>query len=552
MTSAIVSRELFTILRTRRMLILQCGLISVFALLVIIRWPNDARMAASGARSQQVFRLFAYGLLTTMLLLLPVFPATSIVREKIQGTLALLLNSPLGGWRIYLGKLAAALGLVGFVLCLSLPAAGACYTSGGVSLTGELPGAYAVLALAALQYTALGLFVSSNSNSVEAAVRWTYGLILCVSVISLLPHQFFQGSPGYLAEIANWLRCLSPFAAMMSVLGAGDLVGQGFLSTGDVPGRFAVASLAVTILCSACTIGRLNHKIFDRSRAAGTISDDRDAAGRLARRFLFLVDPQRRSRGIGRFVNPLMVKEFRCRRFGRLHWLLRMVSACAILSLCLTYATTSGTLEWGVETIGGIMVFLQVALLVLIAPSLAAGLISGEREMGGWPLLMTTPMPVWRIVWGKLLSVILTLLLVMCATLPGYAVMVYIEPGMRHQVERVVLCLASTAAFCMLVSAAMGSLFRRTTSATAAAYSALLAVCAGPLLIWLGRDAPFGRETVQSALIVNLVAAALSVIRAPGFQEYDLIPGNWWFLGIVSAGALAVFVVQTWRLSRPQ
>ena len=552
MVSAIISRELMTVLRTRRMLAFQCGLISIFALLVIVRWPSDARMAASGMRSQQVFRVFAYGLLTTTMLLLPVFPATNIVREKIQGTLALLLNSPLGPWRLYFGKLLGVLGLAAFVLCLSLPAAAACYTSGGVSLTGELPGAYAILALVALQYTAVGLCVSSHSNSIDGAVRWTYGLILGLSVLSLGPHQFFQGSAGYLADLGNWLRCLSPFAAMMSLLGAGELAGQGLLSTTDVPGRFAVASLAVTILCAALTIGRLNHKIFDRSRAAGTISDDQTAARRTVRRFLFLVDPQRRSRGIGPLVNPLMVKEFRCRRFGRLHWLLRLISACAILSLFLTYAATSGTLEWGVETIGGIMVFMQVALLVLIAPSLAAGLISGERESGGWRILITTPLSVWRIVWGKLLSVVLTLLLVLCATLPGYLVMVFIEPGMRFQVERVVICLAATAAFCMLISAAVGSLFSRTAAATAAAYATLLVVCAGPLLIWMGRDAPFGRRTVEAALVVNPVAAALSVIRAPGFAEYDLIPANWWFMGICSAAALAVFLAQTWRLSRPQ
>jgi ABC-type transport system involved in multi-copper enzyme maturation permease subunit len=577
MASPIVARELTTILRTRQMLIFQCGLICVFALLVIVRWPSEARMAASGVRSQQVFRLFAYGLLTTILLLLPVFPATNIVREKKQGTLALLLNSPLGPWRIYFGKLLGVLGLAGLVLCLSLPAAAACYASGGVSLTGELPGTYLILALVALQCAALGLCVSSYSNSSDGAVRWTYALILCLSVLSLGPHQFFQGQGGHetvksttdvlklsphqffqgylegsLADLGEWLRCLSPFAALTSLLGAGDIAGQGLLSTANVPGRFAVVSLVVTVLCSACTIARLNHRIFDTARAPGRISDDRGVATRTARRFLFLIDPQRRSRGIGPFVNPVMVKEFRCRRFGRLHWLLRLISACAILSLFLTYATTQETIEWGVETIGGIMVSLQVALLVLITPSLAAGLISGERESGGWPLLMATPLSVWRIVWGKLLSVILTLVLVLCATLPGYMVMVYIEPGMRYQVERVVICLAATAAFCMLFSAGIGSLFRRTAPATAAAYTALLTVCAGPLLVWMGRDAPFGRATVEAALIVNPVAAALSVIRAPGFQEYNLVPGNWWFLGISSAMALVILVGQTWRLSRPQ
>ena len=71
-----------------------------------------------------------------------------------------------------------------------------------------------------------------------------------------------------------------------------------------------------------------------------------------------------------------------------------------------TYATTAGTLDWGVEMIGGIMVVMQVALIVLIAPSLAAGLISVESEHGGWQLLRTTPLSSGRIISGKLFSAI--------------------------------------------------------------------------------------------------------------------------------------------------
>jgi ABC-type transport system involved in multi-copper enzyme maturation permease subunit len=549
----IVTRELVMLLRTRRMLIFQCGLTLVFFLFVMIRWPTEPRMAESGVRSQEIFRIFAYGLLTTLLVVLPVFPATNIVREKNQGTLALLLNTPLGPWRIYFAKLMASLGLSGLVLCLSLPAAAACYASGGVSLTDELPGVYAILGLVALQYSALGLCVSSYSNTIDGAVRWTYGLVLLLGVLSLGPHQFFQAQEqGYLKELGERLRCFSPFAAMGSRLGASDIAGQGLLSTTDVPGRFAVSSLLVTAISSLAVVGRLNHRTFDQARPQGRISDDRHVAVRAARRLLFLVDPQRRTRGIGPLVNPIMVKEFRCRRFGRLHWLLRLVSGCAILSLFLTYAATQETIEWGAETIGAILVLMQAALLVVITPSLAAGLIASERESGGWELLMTTPLPVVRIVWGKLSSVILTLLLVLCATLPGYVVMVYIQPEMRGEVERVVICLGATAVFFMLVSAAVGSLFRRAAPATAAAYAALLAVCALPLVVWMGRDAPFGRAAVESALVVNPVAATLSVIRAPGFEEYNLIPANWWFLGVASGIALLVLAIRTWTLSKPQ
>ena len=108
------------------------------------------------------------------------------------------------------------------------------------------------------------------------------------------------------------------------------------------------------------------------------------------------------------------------------------------------------------------------------------------------------------------------------------------------------------AVFAMLASAAAGSLFRRTAPATAVAYATLLAVCGAPLLIWLGRDAPFGRDVVGAALTVNPVAAALSVIRVQGFRDYQLVPANWWFLGAASVLSLIVFLFQTYRISRPQ
>jgi hypothetical protein len=282
------------------------------------------------------------------------------------------------------------------------------------------------------------------------------------------------------------------------------------------------------------------------------MSDDRSMAVRLLRRLFFLVDPQKRSRAIPSYLNPVMVKEFRCRRFGRLHWLMRLVAVCAVLSLGLTYATTAGTFDWGVETIGAIMVVMQVALIVLIAPSLAAGLISVEREHGGWLLLKSTPLSNMRIIGGKLLSALLPLMLVLCATIPGYAVMAIIEPAMGLQMQRVLICLALTAVFAMLTSAAVGCLFLRTAAATAAAYGVLLAVCGLPLLVWMGRDAPFGHRAVESALSLSSIAAAFSVIRMPGCQNYDLVPANWWFLGLCSAVSLAVLLFKTYTISRPQ
>jgi ABC-type transport system involved in multi-copper enzyme maturation permease subunit len=552
MSTPLVARELLSVLRHARVLWLLCGLAAGFALLVVMRWPTDARVALSGARSQEIFRLFAYGSLAMLLLALPGFPATSIVREKQRGTLALLFNTPLGATRILSGKLISTLLIAALLLSMGWPAVAACYALGGVSLVHDVGGMYLLLSLTALCVTALGLLVSTYASSADAAVRGTYGLVLIWSVIALVPYHFFVGAEGIVGPAVEWIRSGSPLAAMMDRLGAGDIGARGVASQADLGRRFIIVSLALSAGCLLWTHLRLNHTIFDRARSAGAVADDQRLGVRVLRRLLFIVDPRRRSRLIGPLVNPVMIKEFRCRRFGRLHWLLRLVACCAILSLALAILTTTRTIDWDVRTIGGIMVFLQVGLLVLITPSLTASLISTERETGGWLLLQMTPIPVWRIVWGKLLSVLLTLALLLCATLPGYWVIVYIDPGQRYEVVRVVQCLLVTALFAMLASAAAGCLFRRTATATAAAYVALLTVCGLPLLVWLGRDAPFGRRTVEAALTVNPIAAALSVIRLEGFRDYELVPANWWFLGAMSVLALGLMLVQTYRISRPR
>ena len=98
-----------------------------------------------------------------------------------------------------------------------------------------------------------------------------------------------------------------------------------------------------------------------------------------------------------------------------------------------------------IEVIGGALVLLQVALLILFAPSLAAGLVSAEREGGGWQLLRMTPLSPGAILRGKLLSVAWPLALLLCATLPGYVVMMTVKPELVPQVERVVVCLGLTA-----------------------------------------------------------------------------------------------------------
>jgi hypothetical protein len=282
------------------------------------------------------------------------------------------------------------------------------------------------------------------------------------------------------------------------------------------------------------------------------MTEDRTTEQRFIRRLFFLVDPQRRSGSMFLWINPVMVKEFRSRRFGRSHWMLRLIGICAILSLGLSYVAAAGVLGWGPEVILGALVLLQIALLILFAPSLAAGLVSSERESGTWQLMRITPLTPGVILRGKLLSVAWPLFLLLCATLPGYIAMIAYRPSLIYPFQRIVACLALTAVFAVLVSAAASTLFRSTAASTTASYLALLAVCLAPLLVWLGREAPFGHATVQAALLVDPVAAALQAADAPGFNHYDLLPYNWWLIGSGCVALLLFLTMRTWQLYRPE
>ena len=133
----IIRRELLEVLRMRKTVALQLGLGLACALLVLVRWPTGDVADLSGARSLEVLRIFGYGLLAAILLMVPAFPATSLVREKVKGTLTLLLNSPLRPWSIYLGKLGGILGFALILLVMTLPAAAACRALGGLARSGS-------------------------------------------------------------------------------------------------------------------------------------------------------------------------------------------------------------------------------------------------------------------------------------------------------------------------------------------------------------------------------------------------------------------------------
>lgn len=551
----IARRELTAMLRSWRAVALQIGFLVCLGALVILRWPSEGRADLGGVASRQVFRIFGYGLLIGLMLVSPAFPATSIVRERLHGTLALLLNSPIRPISLVLGKLAGSLGFVAVLLLLSFPAAAACFAMGGIDLTGQLLGLYVVLALLAVEYAAVGLLVSSIVRSTDAALRMTYAVILMLAIGTLAP-QFLLRSTTWAGEgiagTARALGSLSPIPAVMRAIGDSGVFGS-HDAVAEMP-RFALGAALVTMLCVAVTTVRLSSRPMDRARDAGRVTNELSQRAQFIRRVMYLwfFDPRRRSSLIAPWQNPVMVKEQRCRSLGRANWMMRLIGIYFVLSLFLVLGAMTFSQSQGVIGVLSAIAILQVSLIVLFAPSLASGLISGERESKGWQLLQMTPLSPASIVAGKLMSAFVPLGLVMVATLPAYVALLVLDPAQLRTAASIQITLVLFAITAVVLSAGLGSLFKQTAAATAVAYSVIAVLCIGTLFVWLGREAPFSAAFVERALTPNPLAATLSIIGTPGFSDYRLIPGNWYVMTAMIGVCAGLLLFQVARLGRPR
>lgn len=548
----IIHRELITLLRQPRALAIQLVYVAAIVGLVLAVWPDSATVNLGGRQAQQLFAVFVYGLLVALALIGPAFPAMAIVRERQQGTLRLLLTSPLTPLDILVGKVSGAIGFIALLLALSLPAAAACYTMGGIRWQ-DLVMAYFVLAVTAIQYAMVALYVSSKAKSTDGALRVTYGYILLTAVIVLGPYYLVQGKvAGVVADATEWLAAVSPIPAVLQIIGHEEVATRGIDVQADQLTRYIVWSCIIIVLSAFALLYMLQPHMMDRPRSKGYITDEQSRKTRVFRRFMFLVDPNKRTGSIANYENPVMIKEFRTRTFGRATWMIRIVGTCLIVSLLLVLLATMGSMFVGIEFMAGVLVIFQVGLIVLVSPALSAALISAEVESGGWTLLKMTPLSARKIIMGKLLSVGWTLTLVLLATLPGYGVLWLIDPGWSERILNGLISLSLTAFMSLMLGAACSALINRTAAATTTAYMILVGLCVVTLLPWLGEGTLFGRDFVETALMFNPLAATLVAVRMTGMADYNILPHAWVFMGIATLVCAVVLWVRTIQLTKPQ
>lgn len=246
-------------------------------------------------------------------------------------------------------------------------------------------------------------------------------------------------------------------------------------------------------------------------------------------------------------LNPIVVKELRSRMRGARAFavltgmlvLLGIVSYALYRIMLATTRYSSAPISPQIgQTLFTGLAFLELMMVCFVAPAVTAGAISGEREKLTYEMLLATPMRPASILWGKLISALSYVLLLIFAAIP-MASLVFIFGGVapRDMMKALVILLA-VAVTLGVVGIFMSTWLGRTGRATVLSYLVVLALLMGPVFIYVLVGVLQQREPPRWILVPNPVSALFSALTpaSPG----NGISGLFWGVGMAAGGNLRI------------
>jgi ABC-2 type transport system permease protein len=206
--------------------------------------------------------------------------------------------------------------------------------------------------------------------------------------------------------------------------------------------------------------------------------------------------PARRQRSLRELFtrNPVVLKELRGRMRGPrafvvlTTYLLLMSSFVSLLYVVYVASTNNVYNSPNSQVIGkfvfGAVVGIELLLVCFIAPAFTAGAISGEREHQTYDLLRTTLLSASQLVFGKLVSALSYILLLLVAALPLQSLAFLLGGVALEEVVIATVLLVATAFLFGTSGIFFSSFMRRTLASTVLTYGfALLATLGLPLIL---------------------------------------------------------------------
>lgn len=177
--------------------------------------------------------------------------------------------------------------------------------------------------------------------------------------------------------------------------------------------------------------------------------------------------------------NPVLIRELLVNLRSNRAFLLQLAYVCflAVVVYFAWPAGPEGTRSVGPAVSQGLfeLFFLgQFFLVALVAPTFAAGSITGEKERKTYEMLLASPLEPSSILVGKLLSALTYLVLLILSSLPLMVLCFLLGGILLSEIARAYLVLILASGTFGLISLASSSFFGRTSSALVVSYLMIL------------------------------------------------------------------------------
>lgn len=167
-----------------------------------------------------------------------------------------------------------------------------------------------------------------------------------------------------------------------------------------------------------------------------------------------------------------------------------------------------------------VLASVQMGLVMLATPAIAAGSISGERERQTLDLLLVTKMTPLSIILGKLMSSLLYVLLLVVATMPIFGVAFYYGGTSIGNILLMFAFIIMTALMLGAVSVFFSCIFKKTIISIVLMYLVIGILCVGTLIVLAFYMLYMERNTNGE---LPLLGSVLILIPNPGVAFFSLM-----------------------------
>lgn len=376
---------------------------------------SNATITDLAKAGTKVFNLVAQGQVILVCLIAPMFMAGAINQERQGETFDILLTTPLSNLQIVLGSLLSRLYFILALLLSGLPLFSVLLIFGGVPIRAVFV-AFIVSALAALLVGSVAVTISVLRTGGRKAV-FVFIVSIAAYLVGSYAIDFMLRASAATPGQTTWLTPLNPLLVLLSSFDpnyrppssseAGGL--SGYYMTNPL-GAFTLITLLISgvlMLFSATLVRRLGQ---------GEALIPLPASWRRVLRLTPAGERTRPPRTV--WQNPIAWKESKAR--GKVaagilaRWGFLVIGIVAAIVLVVMFH--GDKLPHVAGPLGGVavdqgpafrmillaMLWLEIAIIVMVAIYMSAGSVSKEREDGTLDLLLTTPITPKYYVWGKL------------------------------------------------------------------------------------------------------------------------------------------------------